>query len=61
MVSSVIPSTRHLQYARGYIALGMVDQASDKLEAIGWDDRMKPEVLAMRCRRNSVLRGLKPI
>ena len=26
----------------------MVNEASDELEAIGWDDRMKAEVLAMR-------------
>lgn len=26
----------------------MVNEASDELEAIVWDDRMKPEVLAMR-------------
>ena len=57
----MIPTTRRLEYARGYIELGMVDQASDELEAIGWDDWMKPEVLAMRCSRNSVLHGLKPI
>lgn len=27
----------------------MVNEASDELEAIGWDDRLKPEVLAVRC------------
>ena len=26
----------------------MVNEASDELEAIGWDDRLKPEVLAVR-------------
>ena len=46
----MIPTTRHLSYARGYIALGMVNEASDELEAIDWDDRMKFEVLAMRGR-----------
>jgi len=44
----MIPTSRHLQYARGYIDLGMVNEASDELEAIDWDDRMKPEVLVMR-------------
>jgi len=44
----MIPTTRHLQYANGYIDLGMVDEASDELEAIDWDDRMIPEVLAVR-------------
>ena len=43
----MIPTTRHLQYARGYIGLGMDAEASDELEAIDWDDRMKPEVLAV--------------
>jgi len=42
----MIPTTRHLQFARGYIELGMVSEAIDELEAIDWDDRLKPEVLA---------------
>lgn len=42
----MIPTARSLECARGYIALGMVNEASDELEAIGWDDRLKPEVLA---------------
>ena len=33
----MIPTTRHLQYARGYLDLGMVNEASDELEAIDWD------------------------
>ena len=37
--SPILPTTRHLQYSRGYIGLGMVDDASDELEAIDWDDR----------------------
>jgi hypothetical protein len=41
------PTARHLEYARGYVGLGMVNEASDELEAIDWDDRMKPEVLAV--------------
>ena len=41
-------TTRHLQYARGFIDLGMVNEASDELEAIDWDDRMNEEVLAVR-------------
>ena len=48
MTVGVIPTSRHHQYARSYIGLGMVNEASDELEAIGWDDRMAPEVLAMR-------------
>jgi tetratricopeptide (TPR) repeat protein len=42
----MIPTTRHLQYAQ--IGLGMVNEASDELEAIDWDDRMNEEVLAVR-------------
>lgn len=42
----MILTSRRLQYARGYIELGMVNEASDELEAIDWDDRTKPEVLA---------------
>ncbi len=34
----MIPTSRHLEYASGYIALGMVNEASDELEAIDWDD-----------------------
>ena len=30
----MIPTARHLEYARGYIDLGMVNEASDELEAI---------------------------
>jgi hypothetical protein len=44
----VTPSACDLQYACGFIDLGMVNEASDELEAVDWDDRMKPEVLAMR-------------
>jgi tetratricopeptide (TPR) repeat protein len=44
----VIPTSRHLQYARGYIELGMINEASDELEAIEGDDRMTEEVLAVR-------------
>jgi len=44
----MISTTRHLEYTRGNIDLGMINEASDELEAINWDDRMKPEVLAVR-------------
>ena len=46
------PTSRHLEYARGFIDLGMVNEASDELEAIDWDDRMKPVVLVMHLDRN---------
>ena len=44
----MIPTSRHLSYAKGYIELGMVNEASDELEQIDWDDRLKAEVLAVR-------------
>ena len=44
----MILTSRYLQYARGYIELGMISEASDELEAIDRDDRTKPEVLAVR-------------
>ena len=44
---AMIPTARHLQYARGYTDLGLVNEASDELETINWDDRMKPEVLVV--------------
>jgi hypothetical protein len=44
----MIPTTRRFQFARGYIELGMVNEASDELEAIDWDDRLDPEALAVR-------------
>jgi hypothetical protein len=39
---------RRLQYAEGYIALGMLNEASDELEAIDFNDRFLPEVLLAR-------------
>ena len=47
-MASVIPTSRRLQFARGHIDLGMVNKASDELEAIDWDEWMKPEVPSMR-------------
>jgi hypothetical protein len=44
----VIPTTRHLEYAKGFIQLGMVNEASDELEQIDWSDRLSPEVLVVR-------------
>ena len=61
MVAAMVPTIRHLQYARGYIDLGMVDEANDELEAIAWDDRMKPEVLAMRVGLPDRIRHAYPI
>jgi len=40
---------RHLEYARGFLALGLLAEASDELEAIQGKDRLLPEVMAVRC------------
>jgi tetratricopeptide (TPR) repeat protein len=45
----MIPTRRHLKYATGYLALGMLTEASDELEAIEGEDRLLPEVLFVRC------------
>ena len=42
------PTSRHLQYASGYIALGLLNEASDELEAIEGEDRLLSEVMAVR-------------
>ena len=44
----MIPTRRHLKYASGYLALGMLAEASDELEAIEGEDRLSPEVLFVR-------------
>jgi predicted Zn-dependent protease len=45
----MIPTSRHLQFASGYIGLGMLSEASDELEAIEGEDRLSAEVMAVRC------------
>lgn len=42
------PSARHLEYASGYIALGLVNEASDELEAIEGPDRLSADVMRVR-------------
>lgn len=42
------PTRRHLEFAAGYLALGMLAEASDELEAIEGEDRLLPEVLFVR-------------
>ena len=44
----MVPTRRHLDYASGYIALGMFDDAANELEEVCFDDRLKPEVLRVR-------------
>ncbi len=39
---------RHVRYARGYLELGLLNEASDELEAVDFSDRFLPDVLAVR-------------
>lgn len=39
---------RRLRYATGYIDLGLMDDASDELEKVAFEDRFVPEVLQVR-------------
>lgn len=39
---------RHLRYASGYMELGMLDDAAFEIEAIAFEDRFAPPVLAVR-------------
>lgn len=41
-------TARHLRYACGYIDLGLLNEASDELEAIEFVDRFVPDVLQVR-------------
>ena len=43
----MIPTGRRLQFARGYIGLGMLDEAARELDAILAVDRPKPEVTSV--------------
>lgn len=45
----MIPTRRRIESATGYLALGMLNEASDELEAIEGEDRLSPEVMALRC------------
>src|ERR1041385_4558461 len=39
---------RHIEYASGYLALRMLDEAAEELEKIGFEDRLNADVLAAR-------------
>ena len=41
-------TARHVRYAQGYIGLGLLNEASDELEAIEEAERFLPEVLAAK-------------
>jgi predicted Zn-dependent protease len=42
----VIPTSRHLQYALGYLGLGLLKEAEAEMKAIHERDRHSPEVLS---------------
>jgi tetratricopeptide (TPR) repeat protein len=44
----MISTRRRIESATGYLALGMLTEASDELEAIEGEDRLLPEVMSMR-------------
>jgi tetratricopeptide (TPR) repeat protein len=45
---SPISTQKRLQYARGYIGLGLINEANEELEAIEGDARISTEVLRVR-------------
>lgn len=44
----MISTDRRVQYALGYISLGLLDQASDELESVSFDQRFAPAVVRAR-------------
>lgn len=46
----MIPVATRIQYATGYLELGMLDAASDEIEAVEGEGRLSPEVLLFRSR-----------
>lgn len=46
----MIPTANRLQFANGYLELGMLKQAAAELDAIKPEDRASPEVMSMRAK-----------
>lgn len=44
-----IPTSRHLEYAQGYLGLGLLNEAANELELIDGEDRLSTPVLLLRC------------
>jgi tetratricopeptide (TPR) repeat protein len=44
----MIPIRRHLEYASGYLTLGMLNEASDELEMIQGDAKLSADVMRLR-------------
>lgn len=45
----MIPTARRLEFAAGFIGLGLLNEASDELEAIEGTDRLSADVMSVRC------------
>lgn len=46
---SSVATARRLRLATGHLGLGMLNEASDELEAIEGEDRLSAEVMDVRC------------
>jgi predicted Zn-dependent protease len=44
----MISTRRHLEFASGYLELGMMVEAAEELEAISGEDRLSPAVMRLR-------------
>jgi tetratricopeptide (TPR) repeat protein len=44
----MVRTHRHLEYARGYLELGLINEAAEEIEAISGDDRLSFDVLRFR-------------
>lgn len=45
----MITTARRLEYATGFITLGLLNEASEELESIEGEDRLSDEVMTVRC------------
>jgi tetratricopeptide (TPR) repeat protein len=45
----MISTARRIEHATGFLALGLLNEASDEFEAIEGPDRLSPEVMSVRC------------
>lgn len=48
LCSAMIPTKTRLQYANGYLELGMINEASEEIESIIGEDRMSLAVISFR-------------
>ncbi|MES2465623.1 MAG: hypothetical protein V4671_34090 [Armatimonadota bacterium] len=53
----MIPTDHYLDYAAGYLELGLLDEASEELELIEGEDRLSAEVMRLRCRLYSAAKN----